>query len=447
MPCLSTLPNELIIEIWRHLRDPEAIASFAVASKKINSVGSPYIEEHNRLRFEHSSFGSSDTDNCSGLAELLDTLLLNPRAALYVRDISIDGWREVWDIRDPFAYYDGSESRHIEYDDQTMELFIKAVKQSPYIRKDDVESWVEELQGGDEGGVLSLILMRLPNLKSLEISKMGASGFHLFTTILRIAESQDADTLSRLRYVQLRRIYFAVSGFIQAFSALPSVKAIRVSGPCDEDDWDVDDFLAEPQDPRITLPSKPSAVTDLSIAKCKITTERLCRILQRPQALENFCYLNAAESMEESESQKMVNALCTHAKYTLQTLYLTSLEEHMSGTVSLTEFEDLKEISIESDLLSSDTGRINFTTLLPPTVEELRLLRLRSIRWLEDDLSQMEIHKAERMPNLKWLTIKLFPCDNTVRPAVYEKMAIAKMVPKYEDIGIKMNVIIKVLIS
>lgn len=293
-----------------------------------------------------------------------------------------------------------------------MELFTDAATNSPFIRDSDVESWVEELSDGDEGAVLSLILMRLPNLKSLEITRMGASGFHLLTTILRIAECRGSDTLSRLADVHTRRTYSAVSGLVQAFSALPSVKAIQVLGPCHEHDWDVDDFLSEPQNPRITLPPRPSTVTDLTIANCKITTARLCRILQPLQALENFVYLDAAESMEGTEPRNMVSALCAHAKHTLQTLYLTSLEEQPSGTVSLADFEVLKEIEIAADLLSSDAGRINFTELLPPAVEELRLLRLRSTRWLEDDLSQMAIHKAERLPNLKKLTIELFPLED-----------------------------------
>ena len=386
------------------MRDPEAIESFALASKTIYSLGSSVIEEHNRLRSELSSIFSSDADNCSPLAELLGTLLFNPRAALYVRNISVDGWRDVWDHpnADPEC-----ESCHLPYTDMTMKLFQQAVEDSPFIPKDQVESWIEELLDGDEGAVLSLLVMRLPNVKSLNISRMGASGFHLLTTILHIAQSQDTGTLSRLMDVQLSRTSWAMTGWVQAFSALPSVEAIKVSGYCHEHDWDFADFQAESQNPRIALPSKSSAVTHLTLGNCAITTERICRTLNGLQALENFDYLGAAGSMGILEPQKMVSALLANARHSLQTLCLTSSEEHISGTVNLADFEVLKEIDIESELLSSDTGRINFTESLPPAVEEVRLYRLRRFRWVEDDISQMVMHKAERLPNFKRLTIEL----------------------------------------
>ena len=330
-----------------------------------------------------------------------------------------------------------NESCHLTYNDMVMKWFKEAVEDSPFIPKDQVESWIEELLDGDEGAVLSLIVMRLPNLKSLNISRMGGSGFHILTTILHIAQSQDTDSLSRLMDVELSRTSFAVTGWVQAFSALPSVEAIEVSGHCDEHDWDFADFQSVSQNPRIALPSKPSAVTHLSLENCAITTERMCRTLHGLQALKSFDYLGAVGSMEILEPQKMVSALLANARHSLQTLCLASRGDQISGTVNLADFEVLKKVNIESELLSSDTGRINFIESLPPAVEEIRLYRLRSCRWVEDDISQMVMHKAERLPNLKELTIELVPNDDAHNPEV-----IPKIKQNYEDVGVELIVTI-----
>lgn len=449
MACFSKLPRELIIEVWSHLRDPEAIDNFALTSKTIRSLGSSFIEEHNKLRLEFSSFPSSDIYGSSNLAELLEALLLNPRAALYVRDVYIDSWPHQWDDPDPeFNGYD--EFEHDPYPKKAMELFKQAVKDSPFIYENEVESWIDELVVGNEGAILSLVVMRLPNAKSFDLFDMGASEFNLSTTVRRIAESQDTDALSRLTNVQLHPRIPALSDWVQAFSPLPSVKAIKAQ--CIGNDGDVEclsDCWSSGKihrtdcharlDIRFTLSSRTSAVVHLTCCSCGVR-KNLAGFLEGLPALEHFDYLGVPSFMEFSEPSEIVSALLTHAKHSLQVLRLGENSERTTCTVSLADFQVLKELDIKSDLLLSykDTPeRSQLADLLPKSVEKVHLRRLHTdvAHLVENTVLQMALHKAERLPNLKELTIELIPSDNAPNSEV-----ISKIKQKCEGVGVKLNV-------
>ena len=94
MTGFSDLPNELVVEVWCLLRDPEDIEAFALTSKRVYALGSDAIAAHNELRSRFWSIRHDPDDLTSTPADTLRSLLLNPRAALYVRNLTIDGWRQ-----------------------------------------------------------------------------------------------------------------------------------------------------------------------------------------------------------------------------------------------------------------------------------------------------------------------------------------------------------------
>ena len=227
MTNFSDLSNELIIEVWHYILDPEAVENFAVTCKTIYSLGRPFIYEHNELKAKYSSITHASEDTGNSPAETLKTLLLNPRAALYVRNVSINGWRRKWG--------DPSHSwwlRHEEtYSEETMELFRQVTESSHFVDKRDVHEWIDEIEEGDEDAIHALIVMRLPYLRSFTLLSAGRGSFRLYDTIKRISESQDTEALSRLREVRLgrddgSRFRQSFDAWVPIFSALPSVKAI-----------------------------------------------------------------------------------------------------------------------------------------------------------------------------------------------------------------------------
>ena len=217
MANFSDLANELIIEVWHYILDPEAVENFALTCKTIYSLGRPFIHEHNELKAKFSSITHSykDTDTGKGPAKTLETLLLNPRAALYVRNASIDSWRSCWG-----EMYD---SRLPSYSEETMELFRQAIESSPFLGGSSVHRWIEEIEEGNEDTIYALIVMRLPHLKSFTLLSSERYEYRLYDTIDLISQSRDTEALSRLEEVRLGQ---ECPVWRYPFSALPSVKKI-----------------------------------------------------------------------------------------------------------------------------------------------------------------------------------------------------------------------------
>lgn len=221
------LPNEIVLMVWRQVLDPETIENFALTSKNVYALGSSFVKEHNELKSEFSCISVCEDDAYTSAGDALKDLLLNPRAALYVRSIYVDGWRTSWDLYSPYGILEFTP--HVDYFD--MELFIHAVETSPFVPESEVPSWIEALESGDEGAVLALIIMRLPNVRLFELSSVNRDESYLPDVIRRIANSPDTDTLSRLTRVRLGRGKCMVSGDVDwedTFFQLPSVEWVQI---------------------------------------------------------------------------------------------------------------------------------------------------------------------------------------------------------------------------
>lgn len=138
MTGFSDLPNELIVAVWRLVLDPDAVENFALTSKKVYALGGAYMREHNELKAKFSSVTHREEDVGSCPADTLKSLLLNPRAALYVQNISVNGWQNHWG--NAWVDADISDSpNHGPYPEDSMELFRQAIRQSPFVLQDSVE--------------------------------------------------------------------------------------------------------------------------------------------------------------------------------------------------------------------------------------------------------------------------------------------------------------------
>ncbi|CAF9926402.1 MAG: hypothetical protein ALECFALPRED_003434 [Alectoria fallacina] len=364
---LSDLPNELIVEV------------------------NAFVKEHNELKSTFSFVNHCRDDIQIRPADTLKCLLLNPRSALYVRNVSIDGWRYDWD---PADYLVPKGSRHKPYPKETMELFRQAIMSSPFVPDHNFGYWINELEKGDEAEVLALIVMRLPNVENFKLLHEGRNECCISRTIQLIAESQGTEAPSRLKEVQIGWGDETVSGdvdWLHIFSALPSVKAIEARNvghdrDCNDpdcrrnrytfdEDWDYSyDCHAWSHDPDSTLDPKTSNVTHLTFSNCEINTRRLLEFLEGLPALEYIDYLGA---MDPSEPGEIISALLAHTNHSLQTLRLKTCNElHRDSyfTVDLAKFEVLKELEIESEslpLFKYASAGNKLAELLPPSIETI----------------------------------------------------------------------------
>lgn len=65
MTRFNDLPNEIVLELWHHVPPPDNVASFALVSKQIFALATPFLKEYNRLKLTHYSVFDNHT-NCDG---------------------------------------------------------------------------------------------------------------------------------------------------------------------------------------------------------------------------------------------------------------------------------------------------------------------------------------------------------------------------------------------
>ena len=455
----ASVPNEIIVHVWRQILDPGDVESFALTTKTIYELGSSFIREHEKLRARFSSI-----DLGLHPARKLKRLLLNPRAALYVRSISITRWFDEWlDVEFVGKQYEGY---HSSYPKDTMELFVSSIRGAPFNLGDEVLHWLNALESGDEAIVCSLVLTILPNVRSLNLCGAGSTRVLLLDTIYRMSKSRDTEALSQLTEVQLKLDDWRVAeGFnwVRTFATLPSVKAIEASNiglnyddPEDRNGYDYPDAdlpnVDYPESGCISrredndcyhmvcherhlapLP-KTSAVTHLTFNNCIINTERLCRFLESLRALESFVYFSGNTSYEVDDYEELVNALSTHAKCTLRKLRLSTRCQAIDWPLDLTNFEVMEELQMEYNMLLGYERRSKLADILPPSVQKVYLARpCTDVGWtVENFVLDLTVDKAERLPNLRKLTIELHTGLNAAM--------VSTMKQKCEDVGVNMSV-------
>ena len=147
MTGFADLPNELIIEVWRHVVDPKSVENFALTNKTIYALGTKFIKEHNELKAKSSPTIIHDQNkiaiHCP--AERLKTLLQNLRAALYIRNVSIYGYRG-GGKGGCEGVNDNGRARYRFYFKSTLDLFRQFVKNSPLKLRDGNVSWLNSLE-------------------------------------------------------------------------------------------------------------------------------------------------------------------------------------------------------------------------------------------------------------------------------------------------------------
>lgn len=445
--------------------DPKSVENFALTSKRIYALGSGFVREHNDFQFSFSSIGRCREETDHALAATLKTLLENPRAALYVRNVSIEWCQSKWQESD-----DREQSGHRSYPKDIMELFSQAIKDIPFCTEDEIIKWLKVLETGNEAAVICLVLTLVPNVYSLNLARLKSVEDLLFDLIKCVTESRDTAVLPRLTEVRLlpgniRR--FEELNWVRTFATLPSVRAIEAwdigpdcrclnhdyinicAGDCYGPDENENCHHLVCHARRQALLPRTSTITHLTFINCVINTKRLFRFLEGLHALESFEY-HCPRAFPELD--EMVDVLRGNAKHTLRKLRLrsgedipkgsdtTSDSETMSYAIQLADFNIMEELEFDYDALLDHRDSNGVADMLPPSIEKVHLSRLYTIYdWaIEGDVLELAMNKAQRLPNLKKLTIEL---DQICEYLTTEK--ISSMKQRCEDVGILLDVTIE----
>ena len=441
MTGFSTLPNELIEEIWRYIEDPYAVEAFALTSKKIYDVGTIFIHEHNTLKAKFNTVLRNP-------AKILRQLLLNPRAALYIEHLTLD-WEE--------APWDGIEdARKIGHDVQ--DLCRQLVQNCPFILEYEIDKWVNALDNEEMAAIYSLILTMLPNVQSLDLYRVCSSQTLLLDMIKRIAATQYAKTLSRLTEVEILQsptLRYSGNGIdcVRTFALLPSIKGIEAVRLDEDDDspdgctsnsCDFDCSNTKYYEDRLMMPPKNSDLTRVHFYDCHINARGIHSFLDGMRVLESFTYSSAdypIGAMEIPEFEKIVESLCALTKHSLKLLRLVAFEAsdaNGSCAMSLVDLEVVKEIDIDYILIQDHKNGDRLTKTLPRSVEKVCLSHVFAQKhWtIEEDVLEMAVAKTNRLPNVRELEVELH-YDNIG----LELRLIAIAEQRLKDVGVALKVI------
>lgn len=396
------LPNELLTLAWSHVVEPEDVESFALVSKRIYALAGKFLREHLRLKRRFSVLYYRHENNRRGSppAAFLAEFLTYPRAALYVDQIWLEGYKTEWDHAANIPL-NLATNYHLPYPNQTMQLFEEAVKTSAFIPESESAKWISEIRQGEERTVLALTITLLPNVRMFAVDNVPAGGYRLVEMIRRIGVTPNTTALSRLTKVRIgwTGVGFNDFNWVLHFSSLKSVQSIQgmLVGQLD--------YGFEYS---FTLPPRWSNVKNLRLDVCNIKKKQLFIYLECLNALEIF-YYRAARQAKPYDPFWLCTALTAHAGHSLKTLQIVSADGTGSHMGSLAGLSVLTEVFTEYKmLLNYETGLRNdkLWEMLPPTIEKIVLKHndRYDVRLLQCQISKMCEVKENRLPNLKVLT-------------------------------------------
>ncbi len=376
MASLSRLPNEMIAETWRHVLEPDEIESFALVSKHIYAVGSPFIMEHNKLKREFSFFETGPNTRASAPEYLLKNVLLRPRVALYVTHLSIGRHQKGWQDSNDVGYDDNTylndlpKTGHGPYPDDEMGLFIKAIQKTSFIPRVEVEEWILFVWEGDEDKILALLLLFLPNLTTITLNNEALNSATFRNTIQRIALGGQQRFLTHLKTVCLQGDFSSDNDclksdcWLEVFYDLPLLHAIHVKSICIG------------RKVQIYIPGS-SNITELTFVESPVHLRTMFEILGSIKALKKFSCIEPGTGFYLSDLDFnpfwMRAGLLAHAKHSLESLTITfsQTEGNLLGT--LCDFTALRELETNIHLLIRETKFDNLKGLLPTSIEQLHL--------------------------------------------------------------------------
>jgi hypothetical protein len=240
---LTDLPTELLQEIIPHVL-PEGFESLALTSKKFYELCTPFMDRHNRLRWQFRNFrygellkGSSVPHFTTAL-DLIVHIAFEPTVAHYISDADLS--------RDTFHRSTRTSQRvpDVHHDGPVVRLFAS----SPYLRQAglDWKEYYAAIQDDLKDGIsayysqhaAAFLLTLLPNVKSLALPKLWKpldKTEKLLDVIVRETKQSSSPwarpSLARVTTFELCRKISARQGYefdtVVPFLFLPRIQSFR----------------------------------------------------------------------------------------------------------------------------------------------------------------------------------------------------------------------------
>ena len=374
MAGFSRLPNEMISEIWGNIHAPEDVESFALVSKRIYATGSPFVEEHNKLKKDFAFFRIGSEKHERAPASLLKKVLLRPRIAQYVTHLSFGRFRHLWDEPGDNDFGGGIDDQwpndgHVPYPDNVMALFIEMIRKPSFVPRNETSDWIKSVRQGDEDPIFALLCMLLPNLSMLTLSDAGFYAEKSQKTILRIAETEK--TMLLKHHITVNGVSTNLEGnielaWLRTLAALPSVQIFHF-------DYVVMDEVDGVDDADVFV-SDSYSVRELTFTRSGFHPKVLAQLLDSVKGLKRFSYVYPNKNLRLFKPFWIRTALLANAKHSLEYLeILPDWDEEPELLGTLRGFAALKELKTNIRFLCRRSTFDGLANILPSSIEKLYL--------------------------------------------------------------------------
>lgn len=406
---LMDLPNELIALISRLLyaRDLE---NFVLVSRRIYQQSRGAMVEHQLLKHQYSTIVNGQppltAQNFGQLGKLVVKISKQPHLALYIETLRIHDWFIKWPNdagQDAFPNYPLEE---------LVEMCLAEYR-------DDIRPWEWEcFTSEDEEGAFSLLLLNLPNLRTLELDVSDKWGDLLCIALDHVINMPASDILTKIENLIITEATQGACHFqtLRRFIELPSLRSVRVTGLMDN----VYD------DHPMRAGTNFSNVVSLSFLDCAFRSQHFFSVLSCMTKLTHFsCVCQFFLDNANIDPYWIISGLRSSSRHTLQAFEI--LGYHIkdktvpSGPIywslgSLSDFTVLTKLTINIELLVCGEyfKKVYLSNDLPISVRQAVFhvdakSEERATRWCDDisDLCRDHIEDDRRLlPELKDLEFK-----------------------------------------
>lgn len=392
MPVLRDLSNELLIQILDNVK-PHDIENFTLSCKLVHQLATERLQEHRVLKHNFARIESNrEPFRANQFPELLHQVLIEPPKADYVQQICIKSC--------PPHQYSGVK----------MKAFKEAVKNSDAIPFEEKERWISQIEAGNEGPILALLLPRLHYLTSIKISLSLFGSIMddcIFSAVERVVKDPRSSSLSRLQQVEISGAHLPKHnlGLLTLFAGLPSVTSLKACNlHVDDSSWD-----------RNSLIERSSNFRDLTLKGCIFSCSALSDLIKSAKSLRCFTY-SCPENLRvhnPSSSTWARAALLQYASSLLEELSLSESYRYPNDNrteCSFKSYQNLRVLTIDYAYLMGDMIHTTdkLVTLLPASLEILNLFGydIRGPEWFKDLVGCVARDKETKVPCLKELSFK-----------------------------------------
>lgn len=389
MARFEDLPNELLEQIIDYTHGDDLV-NLATTGRHIHELSQPALERHRELQKRYRKISTHAVsknflEQKNFLEPITTDIIKDPLIGLYVTSLRIEGWFTSWTTEDLDPYL----PKHERYSETTISILHKAVHDNVHLCEQDKISWLLHIETGDEGPVVALLLLLLPNLHKLYIRTQHAltlqsNDCSCLYTVLESAlkKGPSVPPLPRLDSVELESYGDQSFHTLRRFVQLPSLRIMRGCA-----------LRARIDEENLMHTSTESVnIKALILRECDIDTTLIASTIECTKSLECFSYsaIHAHVGQWNLQTQPdpywIRSTLLAHARDTLRFLQFLphaisvkrippNSAHHYLG--SLRGFRVLETLSVDFLLLfgSNLLGRHTFGTQLPASLCNLLLCR------------------------------------------------------------------------